>query len=353
MSFPLPIAKWFTDSWAGRGSGSQRNVQPTVEWQVNGICNYDCMYCIQSRKNRVGVPSSDTIRAIIGGLGTLPDIWEVKMSGGEVFAFKGFIEQVVPELMNRTVHNVSVLTNFSAPINILKRFSEFTGPRLRITSASFHPDTANLDEFVAKAIEYRTFRQQNNPSSSFVVNVVMVPGKLKQHYKYRDAITEAGFRYFPQLMKIRGGVYPYDDSEISTITEITGGSHDPRKVNRAPSYQGLFCEAGKSYFIVDQTGEAYTCRTGKKYTTVGHQNNVDDDASEEFDASVDSGDRYVKTQSRLGSFVRGDFKLFQRGGLCPYPICPCTVPANRGIVHLPSGSDSSDIGEFDAREPDA
>ena len=31
----------------------------TVEWQVCGVCNYDCSYCIQSRKSRVGHPSPE------------------------------------------------------------------------------------------------------------------------------------------------------------------------------------------------------------------------------------------------------------------------------------------------------
>lgn len=342
MSFLLPISKWITKSSKQREKGFRTKAQPTVEWQVNGLCNYDCTYCIQSRKSRVGYPDTETIDAIVGGLSSLPGVWEVKMSGGEVFAFKGFIEQVIPQMMQRTVHEVSVLTNFSAPIHVLRRFSELTGDRLRITSASFHPDTADLDEFLAKAIEYRDCRESNNPNSSFVVNVVLVPGSVSHHFRYRDALNDAGLRYFPQLMKIRGGVYPYDASEIAMIAEITGGSCDPREVNRAPNYQGLFCEAGMSYFIVDQKGEAYTCRTAKKYAKVDDTLDLDDD-----DVAV-NGQNDFKVKARLGSFVRGDFQLFQEGGLCPYSICPCTVPANRGIVHLPPHTRIPTEGEFDA-----
>ena len=35
--------------------------QRTVEWQVCGVCNYDCSYCIQSRKYRTGQPSDEEL----------------------------------------------------------------------------------------------------------------------------------------------------------------------------------------------------------------------------------------------------------------------------------------------------
>jgi len=250
-----------------------------------------------------------TIRAIIGQFAQLPGEWELKMSGGEPFAFKGFIGSVIPQLVNRTSHFISVLTNFSAPVDVLERFCKLTSGRLRITSASLHPDTACVDEFVDKAIAYRDLRACHNPHSSFVVNVVLVPGYVANHLTYREKIETAGLRYFPQLMKIKGGVYPYNDADRKLIEELTGGSHDPRKVNRSPNYNGVHCEAGAWYFTVDQTGEAYSCRTGKRFLE-------------------------INDQARLGNLVDGTFQLRKRGGPCPYSICPCTVPANRGIVRL-------------------
>ena len=285
------------------------DLEPTVEWQVNGHCNYDCSYCIQSKKSRIGFPDDSTVSAIISQFAQLPGQWEVKMSGGEPFAFKGFINQVIPELVSRTPHRISTLTNFSAPLNVLERFCQLTGDRLRITSASLHPESVDVDSFIDKAIAYRNLRATHNPNSSFVANVVLVPGRVKNHFKYQERFGSEDLRYFPQLMKIKGGVYPYDAAEQQMIEQLTGGSHDPQTVNRAPSYEGLHCEAGVWYFTVDQTGEAYTCRTGKRFLD-------------------------VNDQGRMGNLVDGTFKLRTRGGKCPYPICPCTVPANRGIVRL-------------------
>jgi MoaA/NifB/PqqE/SkfB family radical SAM enzyme len=282
------------------------DLTPTIEWQVCGRCNYDCTYCIQSRKTRVGAPEEETVAKIIDGFAALPGVWEVKMSGGEPFAFAGLMRWVIPGLVAKTPHRISILTNFSAPPKVLEEFCRLTGERLRITSASLHLEFTDPGEFLAKAKLYRAYREAHNPHSSFVVNSVLVPGKLARQLEVKAQVEAEGFRYFPQLMKVKGSVYPYDARDVELIERLTGGTHDPTKVNRAPSYEGVWCEAGAWYFVVDQFGEAYMCRTGKR---------LDEDA-------------------RLGSFVEGSFQLREKGGLCPYPICPCTVPANRGIVRL-------------------
>jgi len=294
------------------------DLQPTVEWQVNGHCNYDCSYCIQSKKSRVGFPDEATVRSIIDQFAKLPGQWEVKMSGGEPFAFKGYIEQVIPGLVNRTPHRISTLTNFSAPMRVLEKFCKLTGERLRITSASLHPEFVEFETFLEKAVAYRRLRETHNPNSSFVVNVVLVPGRVKDHFEFRERLEAEDFRYFPQLMKIKGGVYPYEESELEMIESLTGSSHDPRIVNRAPNYQGLHCEAGSWYFTVDKNGDAWSCRTDKRFREEGQG-------------------------ATLGNLVDGTFALRPSGGACPYPICPCTVPANRGIVRLEQSSSSERV----------
>ncbi len=86
---------------------------PTIEWQVAGACNYDCSYCIQSRRYRRGRPDAAQIDSALSFFRGLPGTWEIKCSGGEAFAHPAFLDTIVPGLMASTPHLISVLTNLS------------------------------------------------------------------------------------------------------------------------------------------------------------------------------------------------------------------------------------------------
>lgn len=326
------MTAWWQDiaAWLGRSAGGAKNtakkpfedLQPTVEWQVAGRCNYDCTYCIQSPAKRVGAPEEQVSRGIVKGLAGLPGVWEIKISGGEPFAYAGFLRWVVPDLIALTPHHISVLTNFSAPLPILEKFCELTGERLRITSASLHLEHIEVQAYLDKALAYRELRARYNPHSSFVVNCVLVPGKLDALFAVRDAVQAEGLRFFPQWMKVGAGIYPYTARDLSLIRELTGDARSPAEVNRSPSYRGARCEAGAWYFVVDQTGEAWSCRTAKR--------------------TAEPGDT-----AHLGNLADGTFKRWAEGGPCPFDICPCTVPANRGIVRHPDAlrSGGQEVGD--------
>jgi MoaA/NifB/PqqE/SkfB family radical SAM enzyme len=270
--------------------------QPTIEWQVCGVCNYDCSYCIQSPRTRVGHPSPDELERFLDFFAALPGRWEIKMTGGEPFAFKGFMETIVPGLVARTAHRISVLTNLSAPLAVLERFAALTRGRLGIVSASLHLEHTIAATFVAKAV---ALRRAMDPEARLVVNEVLVPGKLDEAHAAREAVEAAGLTWFPQIMKVGGGVASYDDEE--ELVELIGA----RPANRAPSYRGRVCWSGVEYFVLTQRGEAWSCRTARRF-----------------------GEGF------LGNVLDGSARLMTAPAPCPYDICPCAVPFNRGMVEL-------------------
>ncbi|MBX3233384.1 MAG: radical SAM protein [Labilithrix sp.] len=274
--------------------------QPTVEWQVCGVCNYDCSYCIQSKKHRVGHPSSEDVERFLAFFAGLPSRWEVKMTGGEPFAFRGFIDRIVPGLVTRTPHVVSVLTNLSAPIAILERFATLTRGRLGVVSASLHLEHTSIATFVEKAARLRALM---DPDARLVVNTVLVPGRLEEVARARSEVEAAGLTLFPQVMKVKGGVASYDEEDRQRVTGLVGISPSPRRANVAPSYRGRRCWAGAEYFVLTQTGDAWRCRTSKRF-----------------------GEGY------LGNVLAGTLALATGPAPCTYDICPCTVPANRGMI---------------------
>ncbi|MBC7883403.1 MAG: radical SAM protein [Anaerolineae bacterium] len=271
----------------------------TIEWQTNGICNYDCSYCIQSKKYRQGHPSDEEIDGFLAFFASLPGSWEIKMSGGEPFAFPGFLGRIVPGLA-QLPHRVSVLTNLSAPAWALRRFVDLVGDKLVIISASLHREFISVEGFLEKAVLLRSWLR---PETALVVNSVLVPGTLTDLQAVREAVQAAGLRYFPQVMKTKAGTYAYTSEDQSRVTTMTGSQPTSHEANLAPSYRGRLCWAGVDYFVLDQRGNAFSCRTAKRF-----------------------GEGY------LGNVLAGDCQLHLQPERCRYDICPCTVPANRGMI---------------------
>lgn len=290
--------------------------QPTVEWQVVGQCNYDCSYCVQSKKHRVGIPSDDRLRASLRFLASLPGPlpWEVKTTGGEPFSFRSFLDVVVPGLMS-TPHAMSTLTNLSAPVPVLQRFAKLTFGRLRVVSASLHLEHEAPAPFLSRL---QALRDATDGSVRFVVNAVLVPDNLEAVARAKDAVVDAGFRFFPQLMKVKGGVFAYNPAQLSQVKAIVGDlelAAQTRSANLAPAYTGKRCWAGARYLVLTKEGDAFSCRTAKRH----------DDGF-------------------LGNVSHG---ITLNGGSrrCPYTICPCATPANRGMIEGVAATSAVELEE--------
>lgn len=280
--------------------------QPTIEWQVLGSCNYNCSYCIQNPKHRVGVPDANAIAAILRFYAKLPMRYEIKMSGGEPFTHPLFLDRIIPGLVSGTPHLLSVLTNLSAEKGDLERFARRAAGRIGIVSASMHLERVTPAAFIDRALHLRS---QLTPDARLVVNSVLVPGRLETIARAAEMVKAAGLRFFPQVMKTKHGIAAYAEDEKPLLAELLGDAPTPREANLAPSYRGRRCHAGIEYFVVTQSGDVWSCRTARRNET-GH----------------------------LGNAVTGDFRPFPEPRVCPWDICPCTVPANRGMIEgLPAG----------------
>lgn len=273
-------------------------MQPTIEWKVAGACNYDCSYCIQSRRYRRGGLRRESVLRAVEQLARLDGTWELKMSGGEAFAHPLFLDLLVPELMARTPHRVSVLTNFSSSARDLMRFVRFTRGRLEVFSASLHVEYVAVEDFVAKAAWLANLLEER---VGLVVNQVVIPGQEAEAARCRRALEAVGIRWFPQLMKVDGQVVDYPDR--AALSRLLGDLEGPGQLNTSPSYRGHRCWAGVRYFAVEPDGSAWSCRSARR---VG--------------------------EGKLGNLYEGTLSLWEEPRACPFPVCPCTVPANRGMI---------------------
>jgi hypothetical protein len=227
------------------------------------------------------------------------------MSGGEAFAHPLFLDLVVPSLMQRTSHRVSVLTNFSSDRRDLMRFARMTRRRLSVFSASLHLEYADAEVFADKA---EWFVGLLDPQVRFVVNQVVLPWREEEALRCKELLTRRGLRWFPQLYKEKGRVVSYP--EPKRLLPIIGAAPTAREANVAPSYRGKRCWAGVDYFVVDKDGQAWSCRTAKRHD-----------------------------EGFLGNLYAGSLGRLADAAVCPYDVCPCTVPANRGMIEGVNGVD--------------
>ncbi|MBL9104785.1 MAG: radical SAM protein [Myxococcales bacterium] len=275
---------------------------PTVEWQICGHCNYDCSYCIQSQKHRVGYPTAAQIDQALTLLSGLDGRWEIKTTGGEPFASPLFLRRVVPGLM-ATPHTMSTLTNLSAPPRILEEFAGLTHGRLAVVSASLHLEYTGVDDFLNRLT---VLRDAVHASTRIVVNSVLVPGRLPAVAEARARVEAAGFRFFPQWMKIKGERHAYDEADMRWVRRIVGDldlAAERRSANLAPDYAGRACYTGARYFVLLQDGSAWSCRSARRHG-----------------------------EGALGNAYTGDVSLRTGPVRCAYAMCPCAVPANRGMI---------------------
>jgi hypothetical protein len=202
-----------------------------------------------------------------------------------------------------TPHTVSTLTNLSAPPRALERFAALTHGRLGVVSASLHLEFTRPDEFLARLA---VLRAAAHPDARIVVNSVLVPGRLPEVFAAKQQVEAAGFRFFPQWLKVKGARHEYDDADMAWVRRIVGDlelAGERRSANLAPAYTGRACYAGARYFVLLQDGTAWSCRSARRHG-----------------------------EGALGAVYDGDLSLRTGPTRCGYAMCPCAVPANRGMI---------------------
>ncbi len=272
----------------------------TISWNIVGGCNYRCTYCVQKHLPGIGGPDDDALDRALDTLCALPGSWELKVSGGEPFLLKRL--PFVAERLARAGHRVSVLTNLSAPLRVIEQFIAAAGAQLRTFSCSLHREEVDEAAFFAKAVAVKEALSAW-PKATFVVNSVVVPGEVQKVADSRARFEGAGIKFYPQLMRRDGAPVQYDPEDRAVIAEAFDDLEGPGQMNRGYALKGHLCHAGSRYFIIHPKGDAFACYPAKRF-----------------------GDGH------LGNVFDGTLKLWSAPRPCPYDVCPCTVPQNRGII---------------------
>ena len=276
------------------------SLRPVVNWNIVGGCNYRCSYCVQKHAEGVGGPDDAALDRGLKTLAALPGRWEFKLSGGEPFLLKR-LPDVAAQLV-AAGHRVSLLTNLSVPLPIIEAFINAAGEGLRTFSCSLHLEETRAKAFMAKALSVKALLAKH-PKASFVVNHVIQPGHIQAAATLRQEFECQGIKFYPQLMRINGQPAKFNLIDRWRLKRAFADLAGPGGMNRGYSHTGKPCHAGFRYFIIHPKGDAFACYPAKRHN-----------------------------EGYLGNIFDGTLNLNAGPMPCPYAVCPCTVPQNRGIV---------------------
>lgn len=236
-----------------------------LNWEIHHICNYKCSYCPASKHE-------EFIKEIYLPIKKLAAHWEciykkygsthIQISGGEPSIypdFFGFLQNL------SCIHTVEIITNLSFDLNMI--INKISNKRLRI-GASFHPEFASFNEFMAKVKEIR------DANFEVWVNYVAYPELMQKMEYYKNEFSAAGIRFtiIPYSGKYKNRIYPkdYSEEELSFLKD----HHEKSGENRKQSYRAnliekitdvsddlkkKICRMGQMYAKIYPGGNAYRC----------------------------------------------------------------------------------------------
>jgi hypothetical protein len=292
-----------------------RPPEGVVSWNMNTQCNYRCTYCTQRFLDDRTRWARDVPR-FLTAFSQLEGPWEVKLSGGEPFLHPQFLDVVRGLAEHRRA--ISVVTNFSSSLDVLRAFVDAAGAQLRVLSCSLHVEYVDIDDgtagtttvaaFLAKCV---TVQSMLPAGASLVVTCVATRALLPRLPSLLARLSASGVRFKVQPEKRDRDVIDYTSGERDQLVQL--GGHNGLGVV-APDFGGQPCWAGARSFIVDDRGLAFRCYPARRYR-----------------------------RETLGNFLDASFTLRDAPTTCLYSYCNCTVPIARRMMPRDPNSGAIDV----------
>jgi len=266
-----------------------------ISWAITNGCNAHqlCDYCIAKVEHRTKNihPPEETLKNIVNGINRLnPN--NIYINGGEPFAVKGFVSEVVSNLIANN-HRLFVTSNFLAKIDDYIQYLEIAGENLISLNLSYHKSLFSDYLVFINKLERLIAKNRNN--NKILVSAVLHPSYLDE---IRALDIELNKRFqikiYPQYLKIHDEyglrkIYKYSEEQTLIIKSFID-----RKFNWVPfSTRNAECLAGKKYIFINCNGEVFRCQS------------------------------YFEKNKLMGIISNPDFKLLEQSEKCEFDYCSC------------------------------
>lgn len=263
-------------------------------WDITYQCNYDCSYCSLGRsREKATKPQAallepkDWVKAwqrIYDRYGSC----ELHISGGEPFAYPGFME-LLSGLIE--MHTFECSTNFFWEV---EHFIKNIPPDRARIGTSFHPEFDDFSRFITKAVALK------NAGFEVWINCVAYPPFLRSIREYKEAANRNSIAFYILPFNGRYGdqEYPrgYTDEETAFLNRLAGNNIVMKKtidwaLGGPKEKKQKVCRMGQMYAKIFPDGNAVRCCAKERYP--------------------------------LGNIIDGTFRLLEEPLECSSAECPC------------------------------
>jgi organic radical activating enzyme len=262
----------------------------SFNWDIHWACNYNCPYCWfygkwEEIKSRNVYHSSTELLEAWGNIHKKYGSVKISITGGEPFIYPGFMDFIE---QTSDIHKFQIITNLSADID---KFVSRINKRNVSINPSFHPLSADTDEFIDKALLLKS------EGLTECITFLAWPPLIEKLRKYQELFDQKGLTLTLQSFYGEYNKRAYPDSYTAREKEIIcpqmGSRGGEKYSTSAPKTKGRLCNAGRIYGVVHPDGTVQRC------------------------GGINSG------KSIVGNLFDVNFKLNEDPLPCSAEMCPC------------------------------
>ena len=236
----------------------------TIHFDITYFCNYHCEYCYQGLEKQQIHISDEVYENFFKFLSTLKEKYTIHLIGGEPFLYPHFYEMC--ERIVNLGHNVSTTTNFSLPINSLKKFLDITKGHISFWEISIHlTQIKDFQKFYEKLIWFRNESGLRN--EDFQLNCVLTEDNFELVKALKKNIEDLGFKLNIQRIFDEKDYCVYS-KKIEEWLDINKSIDIPLqmvKSNKHCQVCGKACRSGNKFFKILIDGKVTRCFTNQEY----------------------------------------------------------------------------------------
>lgn len=271
-------------------------IRPCVDFLITQKCNYRCEYCSQSKKfyTNTKAASDETIEAFLSFIKTLDKTFEITISGGEPLTHPRFFD-VIEEIKKQNL-KLTVISNFSYPVENYKKIADIMGQNLKELFVSYHStQVKNVEEFKSKAKEFNSYKAN---STNFSIASVLTDENTTALKELSVFLKENNINFCLQHMRIKNSYVEYKKETAEFLSQ--NAAPEPGRISNS---FGKLCHSGEKFLLIYENGDVYRCYSS----------------------------RFNKAHS-MGNIKNKNFKLFNGPMPCINSRCTCPKPISYNML---------------------